>query len=206
MKQKIAKLHYITDSTDNLKPLLDNGLNWVQLRIKNKSEDEVKVETEKLLALTQDYLTTVVLNDYVSVAKNLPVHGLHLGLSDEKISVAKKEMPSKKIVGGTSNTIKDILYQIEQGCDYLGTGPFRFTKTKEKLSPILGLEGYKKIMTAYQLHQLTTPIIAIGGIQLADIEPLLNIGIHGVAVSSLIKEHPNPVQQLKEIQLILNDN
>jgi thiamine-phosphate pyrophosphorylase len=61
--------------------------------------------------------------------------------------------------------------------------PYKFTKTKEKLNPILGLEGYSIIQ---QSNNSSIPIIAIGGIQLEDVQPLMNTGVHGVAVSSVI--------------------
>ena len=50
------------------------------------------------------------------------------------------------IIGGTANTFADIRQHVADGADYIGCGPFRFTTTKQKLSPILGLDGYRSIL------------------------------------------------------------
>ena len=62
--------------------------------------------------------------------------------------------------------------------------PFRFTATKQNLSPVLGIDGYRSIV--HQTSHITLPLIAIGGIQAEDVRPLLEAGVHGVAVSSAI--------------------
>ena len=51
------------------------------------------------------------------------------------------------IIGGTANTFDDVKMHYEAGADYIGCGPFRFTTTKKALSPVLGLEGYRSIIS-----------------------------------------------------------
>ncbi|MCD8444955.1 thiamine phosphate synthase, partial [Tenacibaculum finnmarkense] len=65
----------------------------------------------------------------------------------------------------------------------IGLGPFRFTETKKNLSPVLGVDGYKKIIEELKTQ---TPIIAIGGITLDDVAPIVQAGIYGVAASGAI--------------------
>ena len=72
--------------------------------------------------------------------------------------------------------------------DYIGLGPYRFTNTKNKLSPILGLEGFQNIMDRLSLAGVGTPVYAIGGIQTKDFEELLKTGIKGMAVSGLFQK------------------
>jgi thiamine-phosphate pyrophosphorylase len=72
------------------------------------------------------------------------------------------------------------------GADYVGLGPYKFTTTKENLSPILGIAGYKKIFASLNKSALNIPIVAIGGIELKDVKKLLKTGVMGVAVSSSI--------------------
>ena len=62
----------------------------------------------------------------------------------------------------------------------MGIGPFRFTSTKKKLAPILGLEGYR----ALQLHAFPLPAYAIGSVSPEDIPALYALGLYGVAMSS----------------------
>jgi thiamine-phosphate pyrophosphorylase len=65
-------------------------------------------------------------------------------------------------------------------------GPYRYTKTKEKLSPILGLEGYQAVMRQLEVERIEIPVMAIGGIAAADVGALLEAGVYGVAFSGLL--------------------
>ena len=84
-------------------------------------------------------------------------------------SDARKILGNGYIIGGTANTLDDIERLIKEGVDYIGLGPFRYTETKKNLSPILGIGGYKKILTACKEKGYTIPIVAIGGITKNDI-------------------------------------
>ncbi|MFX4990459.1 thiamine phosphate synthase, partial [Acinetobacter baumannii] len=79
------------------------------------------------------------------IAKAVDADGVHLGLQDTGIDEARKIIGKEKIIGGTANTLDDVLQRYNEGCSYVGVGPYRFTTTKEKLSPILGLQGYADI-------------------------------------------------------------
>ena len=78
------------------------------------------------------------------------------------------------------------------GVDYIGLSPFRFTTTKEKLSPILGLAGYAELLAQARAAGLAVPVVAIGGITLADVAALRAAGLHGVAVSGAIGHAADP--------------
>ena len=105
-----------------------------------------------------------------------------------------------KIIGGTANTITDVLQRIDEPCDYIGLGPLRFTPTKEKLSPVLGFEGYQTIIDELNERTIEIPkIFAIGGVIFNDIELLQQIGIYGVAVSGQITSQPTMINEFKKI-------
>jgi thiamine-phosphate pyrophosphorylase len=100
-------------------------------------------------------------------------------------------MGDNKITGGTANTLEQVLQRVEEGCSYIGLGPFRFTTTKEKLSPIIGLQGFKKIMDKLNEQRISMPVYAIGGIDLKDVKDIMQTGVYGVAVSGIITYHPD---------------
>ena len=104
-----------------------------------------------------------------------------------------------KIIGGTANTLQDVLQRVQEGCSYVGLGPLRFTTTKKKLSPVLGLEGYKNIMDELKKRNIDIPIYAIGGIVTEDISSILQTGVYGLAGSGIITHHPNKKELVKEI-------
>ena len=80
---------------------------------------------------------------------------------------------------------------VDAGADYIGLGPFRYTTTKQKLSPVLGLDGYRAIMSEFRRIS-TLPVVAIGGIELSDVPGLMATGITGIAVSGSLLTAEDP--------------
>ncbi len=151
--------------------------------------------------MCEKYLASFIINDNLYLAQQINADGVHLGLSDMKIDEARTILGAEKIIGGTANTFEDIRNHVKNGCSYIGLGPFRFTNTKEKLSPILGLSGYFEILQKMKKNKIEVPVYAIGGITLKDINPLMETGIHGIAVSGIITESDEKkilIQQLNE--------
>jgi len=141
--------------------------------------------------ICDSYSTQLIINDYPDVALAIHAAGIHLGKNDISPVEARKKVGEKMIIGGTANTFEDILLLNSLGCNYIGCGPFRFTTTKSNLSPILGLAGYKDIIEKCKLYEIKIPIIAIGGIQLTDIQELMESDLYGVAVSSVLTDSQN---------------
>jgi thiamine-phosphate pyrophosphorylase len=150
--------------------------------------------------LCEEYLANFIINDNVYLAQQIAADGVHLGLNDMSIKEARGVLGATKIIGATANTITDIQNHIQNGCDYIGLGPFRFTTTKENLSPILGLEGYQTILNKMKNKGLTIPVYAIGGIGLDSIPTLMETGIHGIAVSGLITQSKDKTKTIKQLQ------
>lgn len=187
-----SKLHYISqghtndEQLRNVQQALDAGCNWIQLRYKNATQQEFLTLAEHVKKACEPYSAVFIINDQVELAKVLDADGVHLGLQDMSIEKARGLLGTTKIIGGTANTLADVLQRVNEGCDYIGLGPFRFTTTKEKLSPVLGLEGYKNILDDLHQRAIQTPVYAIGGIVAEDIQNILNTGVHGVAVSGIL--------------------
>jgi len=187
----ISKLHYITQ--DNIfgythaqlaEEVCMGGADWVQLRVKKKGYSEWKEIAEDVQRICKKYKARLIINDNVRIAKEISADGVHLGKSDLDVAEARKILGNGFIIGGTANDFMDIENLATAQVDYIGLGPFRFTKTKENLSPVLGLAGFKSIMQACKDNNINIPVIAIGGILAEDIASILKTGIYGVAVSS----------------------
>ncbi|UOR04996.1 thiamine phosphate synthase [Hymenobacter aerilatus] len=189
---QISNLHYITTSPEQAERACAGGVRWVQLRVKNTPYPEWKQLALATQAVCRHYGATFILNDNPQLALEIGADGVHLGKQDMPAAEARTLLGPDFIIGGTANTFADIEGLVAVGVDYIGLGPFRFTTTKEKLSPILGLEGYKTLLTQHRAAGFTTPIIGIGGITLADVGPLLATGLHGVAVSGAITAAADP--------------
>lgn len=198
--QYISQGNTVEEQVKNIHKALDGGCKWIQLRFKNHLPADTFTLAEAVKILCEEYLANFIINDNVYLAQQIAADGVHLGLTDMSITEARTILGSTKIIGATANTFEDIQNHIQNGCDYIGLGPFRFTATKENLSPILGLEGFQSIMTQMQNNGLSTPIYAIGGITLKDVEALIQTGIHGIAVSGLITKSDNKKKTIKQLK------
>lgn len=204
----MEKLQYISQGStkqeqeQNIRKALDNGIKWVQIRWKNAPENELMSLCEVSKQLCSEYQSICIINDNVQLAKIIDADGVHLGLSDGSTEEARIILGESKIIGGTANTISDVIQRMNESCDYIGLGPLRFTSTKEKLSPILGFEGYQEIIDQILEKGMTVPkIFAIGGVDLEDIQALQQIGIYGVAVSGQITNQPSIINEFKKAMI-----
>ncbi|MCL4481619.1 MAG: thiamine phosphate synthase [Bacteroidetes bacterium] len=205
------KLQYISqgktanEQTENIQGALDAGCKWVQLRFKNAEKKELLDLAVRIKECCTIYQATFILNDHVDIARMVDADGVHLGLLDTPAEKARGILGENKIIGGTANTLQDVLMRINEKCDYIGLGPFRFTSTKEKLSPVLGLNGIAGIMKELLSGEKLIPVYAIGGIILDDVSEILNAGVYGIAVSGAITNHSNKKELIQKINLLLHE-
>lgn len=185
MIQFITQGNTASEHLDQAKQALDHGITWVQMRLKGYDPSEIAICANEFLSLCNNYNATACMNDHAEIAAALGFPALHLGKKDEKPTEARRRFSDNVIIGGTANTYEDIL-SIYQNVDYVGLGPLRFTTTKKVLSPILGFDGYQKILDDLKARDIDIPVIAIGGITSADVEGLSQMGIAGIAVSGYL--------------------
>ena len=188
------------DYLDGVRMALEGGCRWIQLRMKDASEEEVLKTAESTRKLCRQYDAVFLLDDYVELLERTGADGVHLGKNDMPIDKARRLLGKDKIIGGTANTFEDVKRIYSAGADYIGCGPFRFTTTKKKLSPILGLDGYSRIIEQMNAYGINIPVIAIGGILLQDVSDIMQTGVSGVAVSGAIlnaNNDDNPVTTMK---------
>ena len=197
------KLYYISqpDHLENIENVCKGGVKLVQLRVKNMPEEEIKVLALKAQSICKKHKATFILNDHVAIAKAINADGIHLGKEDTCPLIARQILGPNFIIGGTANTYEDCKTLASKGVDYIGLGPFKFTETKKKLSPVLGMLSYQNILEPLKNEGIQIPIYAIGGITQADINEFAQIDIHGIAVSGLLS-HQSPTQIKRTIASI----
>lgn len=202
----ISKLQFITHQTQRFtyfqsaEIALKAGCKWIQLRMKETSDEEFIKVGHNIHIMCKYYGAKLILDDRVHLVHKLSAAGVHLGKNDMPIKEARQMLSDDKIIiGGTANTFDDITNLVQQGVDYIGCGPFRYTKTKANLAPIIGFKGYNTILNKKRQNNITTPIIAIGGITINDIDSLLTIGLDGIAVSSTVLSAENPINEMKKL-------
>lgn len=203
-------LQFITHKSDRfsiaeeVKMVIDGGCRWVQLRMKDVSDEEVKSVAEQIIPMCQETDTILVIDDRVELTMDLKVHGVHLGKNDMPAVDAREYLGAGAIIGVTANTAQDIIAYKKVDVDYVGLGPFRYTTTKSNLSPIIGLDGYRDIITEVRNAGVELPIVAIGGITLEDVVELMSTGVNGIAMSGAILSAENPTEYTKRVIEALN--
>ena len=197
----MVNLQFITHRTDRYSYFdsacmaLEGGCKWIQLRMKDAAEEEVRETALRLKPLCQQHEAILILDDHVKLVQETDVDGVHLGKNDMPVDEARRLLGEKYIIGSTANTFVDVERSFRAGADYLGIGPFRFTTTKKNLSPVLGLEGYASLCAQMAEAGINLPVVAIGGITADDIPALLRTGVNGIAVSGTILRAYDPVAE-----------
>lgn len=184
---------------DSARLALRGGCRWIQLRMKDASEEELRDTARRVQELCRLHGATFIIDDHVDLVKETGADGVHLGKLDMPIAEARERLGKDFIIGGTANTFEDIRRHAADGADYIGCGPFRFTTTKQKLSPILGTDGYRSILSQMKQAGINIPVVAIGGITREDIPPLKALGLNGIALSGSILKAENPVLEMETI-------
>lgn len=184
---------------EGIRIALEGGCRWIQLRMKNSPAEEVLSCARQVQPLCRQYNAKFILDDHVELVVPAGADGVHLGKNDMAVDEARKILGPDKTIGGTANTLEDIRRLYGQGADYIGCGPFRFTTTKKKLAPVLGLEGYRAIVAGMREAGIRIPMVAIGGITVNDIPSILETGVDGIALSGAILNAPDPVDMTRRI-------
>jgi thiamine-phosphate pyrophosphorylase len=193
----LERLYFISQQTetkshiDSIREALEAGCRLIQLRIKKQPEEEVLGQAIMAKKLCNAYQARLIINDYPQVAKAVDAYGVHVGLQDMAIQKVRAIVGNDMIIGGTANTFEHVMQRVDEGADYIGLGPYRFTTTKEKLSPILGLEGYQRMLQQLRAANIQIPIVAIGGILPEDVSALLLAGVNTIAMSGAITNAVN---------------
>ncbi len=185
-------LQYITNTnssvsvTEQVRKVLDGGCRWIQVRMKDATDDEIAKVIEVIKPWCLDAEAFLILNDRVELAKKLDVGGVHLGKTDMLPSKARMILGPAAVIGVTANTFDDIKAVRALDIDYIGLGPFAETKTKENLAPVLGLEGIRRLCHDMRESEIDIAHVAVGGIKEEDVIPLMEAGVNGIAVSGAI--------------------
>ena len=191
---------------DSIRLALEGDCKWVQLRMKDATVDELRENALVAKKLCAEHNAVFIIDDNVALVKEIGADGVHLGKNDMPVDEARKILGDSFIIGGTANTYEDVKRLVAQGADYIGCGPFRFTQTKKNLSPILGAEGYRQIVAQMKADGLQVPIVAIGGITIADIPTVMQTGVSGIAVSGAVLRAEQPSVEIHKFNLEIKKN
>ena len=87
---------------------LEGGCRWIQLRMKDASDDEVREAAAEIQPMCKAHDAIFLLDDRVELAKELKADGVHLGKNDMPVDEARRVLGEEFIIGGTANTFDDM--------------------------------------------------------------------------------------------------
>ena len=201
MKKYISKFHYLTQDLPHRTHLeqaeiaCSAGANWLQYRCLTKTDDELVDEINQIADICDEWGITLIITNHYHLLDKVDAQGVHIEDFDADFKAIRAVIGEDKTLGGSATNVGALLRVQATGVvDYCGYGPFAHTDTKPNNSPLLGFEGYRQL----QKHNIQIPAIAVGGIQLTDVEHLLETGIYGIAVSAAVNKALDPGRALKE--------
>jgi thiamine-phosphate pyrophosphorylase len=166
---------------EQIEELCEAGAKWIQLRMKNKSPEEMEEIALEALEICDDYDALLIINDHFDMALKIQAGGVHLGKDDMSWKAARDLAGPDFVIGGTVNSLRDAREALaSRSLDYVGVGPYRFTETKENLAAVLDEKSLSEILDF--LGDL--PKVVIGGILPDDLPVIAAMNAEGVAVLS----------------------
>src|SRR5262245_24896305 len=180
----IIDLGYVEgrDAALILEQMIEGGVDLIQLRGKNKSIGELIALSADLHEVTARSSTPLIVNDHAEIARRVPVEGVHVGQDDDSIEVARQTAAREIFIGKSTHSVEQARAAQGEGADYIVFGPIFATPTKPDYAPI-GLEDIRRVHAEVDL-----PIFCIGGINIDNLQSVIDAGAKRVVmVSALLK-------------------
>ncbi len=166
---------------DLLSAAAEAGARLFQYRDKSASMKDAYQQAVRLRQASADAGALFIINDRCDLALSVDADGVHLGQQDLPLPHARRLMGPEKLIGVSTHRMEEVDQATREGADYLGFGPIFDTGTKPGHEPVVGIEGLRQARARTRL-----PIIAIGGLTLANSRSAVEAGADGIAVVSTV--------------------
>lgn len=192
MQKYIEKLQFITHDVPGRSHVEQAtaaclaGAKWVQYRCFSKDDYGILKDINYIGDICDDWGATLIVTDHLKFAGKGDIQGFHIEDMDADFASIRTQLGDEFTLGGSANTLEQLINMANNGVDYAGLGPFSTTETKPNNYPVLGLNGYKEIMKSLREKGIKLPVLAVGSVILSDVLALKETGVYGVAVSGAI--------------------
>jgi thiamine-phosphate pyrophosphorylase len=199
----VGRLHLLTDTTrqeryghvDLAQLAIAGGAEVIQFREKRGSTRAL-IDTARALArVCRKGAVRLIVNDRLDVAIASDAGGVHLGLDDFPLGLARDLLGPDRVIGATAGTVEQAVAAMWAGADYVGVGPIYATSSKAEAGAPIGLNGLREVVRAVEI-----PVIAVGGITAERIAEVLATGAHGVAVIEAVVLDPDPTRATRALR------
>ena len=194
----IIDLGYVAEANleDKTRALLQGGVTLLQLRAKGYAEAEVLAFAKRIRTLCQEFSVGFIVNDFISVAKEVGADGVHLGQDDGPLEEARRRLDTRCLVGRSTHSREQAREALAEGADYIGFGPLFPTPTKEG-RPAIGLAGVAQVEKEVGNR---IPVFCIGGIKQGNLAEVKLAGARRVVVVSELLQAADTALAVTEIQ------
>jgi thiamine-phosphate pyrophosphorylase len=174
------------------------GAEVIQLRHKGLARGQLLELARKVREVTQPRALFIV-NDFVDIALLSEADGVHLGPQDLSLGAARRVAGDRLLIGASASSPQAARAAIDDGADYLGSGPAFATpiKTEKK---VIGPEGVAAIATAAG----SVPVFAIGGIDETNLPGLTVLGLRRACVIRAVADAPDPESATRRLRTMLD--
>ena len=186
IKGLYAVTHEEKDScvlSSQVESCIKGGARLIQYRSKTLSKIEQNKQAKKIKTICNYHKVPLIINDDIELCRILDADGVHLGENDDSLEKARLVLGPSKIIGVSCyNSIDRVRKAVDKGATYIALGACFPSKTKPH-APTASLDLIDLVLKNFKI-----PVVAIGGINLENIELLTNKGISCVAlINSLFK-------------------
>ena len=157
------------------------GVEIIQYRNKSANTRLMCDEARIIKDICADGRSRLIINDRIDIALAVGADGVHIGQEDMPYGTARRLMGKGAIIGVTVHNTAEALEAEMMGADYLGVSPVFATATKSDAGEACGLETLRAIRMACRI-----PLVAIGGIDLANVDAVINAGAEMVCAISAV--------------------
>ncbi|MCJ8319503.1 MAG: thiamine phosphate synthase [Colwellia sp.] len=201
-QDKKLGLYPVVDSIEWLKRLLPLGLEIIQLRVKNRTDEQLALIIQQAVALSQHYKTRLFINDYWQLAIEHGAYGVHIGQEDLVDTDINAINEAGLRLGISTHGCYEFLLAQQLKPSYLAIGAIFPTKTKDMTGQIQGIDNLSQILSL----ATDIPVVAIGGINLARAASVWQTGVDSIAVVTAITEAQQPEQAVEDFQCLITDD
>lgn len=208
----IERLHYITHDIPHLSHIeqaqqaCEAGAKWIQYRCLSKSDEELLKDVNAIAEMCDDWGTTLIVTDHVHLNGKADIQGFHIENMDADFIALRKLVGNDITLGGSANTVGNLIRLAREGADYAGYGPFAETETKPNNYTLLGIEGYLQVIKELKAQSINIPVLAVGGIKTYDVEALMQTGIYGIAVSGAINFADDFIEAYQDFYTLVKES
>ena len=192
------KIYAITDTAvsglshvEQVERLIKGGIKLIQIREKRAGPRDFFEAARAAVEVARSHGVKIIINDRIDIALVVNADGVHLGQDDVPPERARAIMGPKAIIGFSTHSIEQAHRAARLPVDYIAIGPVFSTLTKDNADPVVGLDGVAAVKDKIGV----LPLVAIGGINSANIADVLSSGADSAAMIGALISDPERIEQ-----------